>query len=1009
MFFPHWLRKQAFRGHANKSAPRFRLCSRSRPQLEVLEARVVPSTLTVTSTADSGTGSLRAEIAAAQNGDTIVFDPSLSGQTVSLSSGPLAISASITIQGAGAVAVSGNNQVQLFDILNNASVTLSGLTIENGVAAQGGAVYQAGGVLTLSGCTFLNDEALSTAGAAGTDGSSAQGGAIYEAGGTLNVSSSTFTGNTAVGGAGGAWLSGGTAAGAGGAAAGGAIYAAAGTGLSVMGSTFTNNQALGGAGGASMVGVMSDFGSASGAGGAALGGALYYAGGSDLSLTDSSFLNNLALGGAGGDSSSGFSQDISVDGVNGGSGGQAAGGALYFDAGQGSLSLSGSTFSGDRATGGVGGAGSSISSVGAVYVTDPVTVAFVFAGFGGAGGAASGGAVSYAGGGSLTVSGSSFSADEADGGAGGTGGAASATAVVVYYVIGGQGGQGGQASGGAIEDVGKTSLTASSSSFTGDTVRGGDGGGSGAAQGTGTATMDLSLRLNNGGPAFVQAVVGLGGFGGTAQGGAIDHQGGTSTSISACTFTSDQAVGGAGGAGAAATALGGAFSSGGAGGGSGGVGGTAQGGALANAGGTSLSMTNCTLTSNEALGGTGGAGADATSTGGGRGAENSNSGSGTGGSGGFALGGAISESTGSTFTLSVSTLSGNEAVGGAAAQSGSDSATGIASAFAESVLGQFGETGGWAQGGGMYVGSSVNLVVSSRTIDGNQALGGQGGDGGDSTATAHNSQAEVVSVSEDNPFANRGGDAQGGGIYYDGGANVSLSGTDLSNDWAVGGDGGALGVATASGALAFAEAIGPAGAGGNGLGGALYLASGKNVSLDSDTFAADQALGGSGGTGGSATATLSGMSGFALPGSGGGGGAGEGGALYDAGASSLVISNSLFSTDLAVGGAGGDGGDALVLSTRPFFQGGNGGNGGLGAGGAIFQAAGKLTLNSSTFLDDQATSGTGGSAGTGSGTAGLTDPSLGGAVDLDGGSAKLNNLVFQGDLADLGVNVYPTA
>ena len=54
------------------------------PRLEALEDRTVPSTLTVTSAADSGPGSLRAEIAAASSGDTIRFDQDLVGQTITL-------------------------------------------------------------------------------------------------------------------------------------------------------------------------------------------------------------------------------------------------------------------------------------------------------------------------------------------------------------------------------------------------------------------------------------------------------------------------------------------------------------------------------------------------------------------------------------------------------------------------------------------------------------------------------------------------------------------------------------------------------------------------------------------------------------------------------------------------------------------------------------------------------------------------------------------------------------
>ena len=50
-------------------------------QLESLESRRLLSALTVSSAADSGIGSLRAQIAAAQSGDTVSFAPSLAGQT----------------------------------------------------------------------------------------------------------------------------------------------------------------------------------------------------------------------------------------------------------------------------------------------------------------------------------------------------------------------------------------------------------------------------------------------------------------------------------------------------------------------------------------------------------------------------------------------------------------------------------------------------------------------------------------------------------------------------------------------------------------------------------------------------------------------------------------------------------------------------------------------------------------------------------------------------------------
>ena len=57
------------------------------------------TTLIVTTTADSGAGSLRAAIAASSDGDTIQFDSALNGQTINLTSAELAIDKSITISG----------------------------------------------------------------------------------------------------------------------------------------------------------------------------------------------------------------------------------------------------------------------------------------------------------------------------------------------------------------------------------------------------------------------------------------------------------------------------------------------------------------------------------------------------------------------------------------------------------------------------------------------------------------------------------------------------------------------------------------------------------------------------------------------------------------------------------------------------------------------------------------------------------------------------------------------
>jgi hypothetical protein len=198
MWFFSWLRKGKCsaplvrrRTHAS---PRQR--STFRPQLEALEDRWLPSTLTVTSAADSGPGSLRAEIAAAKNNDTIVFAPSLNGQTITLTSGELDINTNLTIQGPGAneLAISGgygstSSPSTVFGVGATASnVTLAGLSILDGQASLGAGIFNSGG-LTLSGCTLSGNHAASSL-------SGGEGGAIYNNyGATLTVSGCTVSGN----------------------------------------------------------------------------------------------------------------------------------------------------------------------------------------------------------------------------------------------------------------------------------------------------------------------------------------------------------------------------------------------------------------------------------------------------------------------------------------------------------------------------------------------------------------------------------------------------------------------------------------------------------------------------------------------------------------------------------------------------------------------------------------------------------------------------------------------
>jgi len=167
------------------------------------------STLNVSSTADSGAGTLRAQIAAAAPGDTIHF--SVTG-TIALAS-EIAIAQDLTIAGPGASSLTVSDSGNSIFAISGGLVGISGLTLANGGYgdAAGGAIYMTGGTVTVAGSVFSGNNA-------------GNGGAIYMSGGSLAITSSTFSNNIAD-------------------SSGGAIDAVGGS-LAVTNSTFLRNSAV---------------------------------------------------------------------------------------------------------------------------------------------------------------------------------------------------------------------------------------------------------------------------------------------------------------------------------------------------------------------------------------------------------------------------------------------------------------------------------------------------------------------------------------------------------------------------------------------------------------------------------------------------------------------------------------------------------------------------------------------------------------------------------------------
>ncbi|MBW4564099.1 MAG: right-handed parallel beta-helix repeat-containing protein [Mojavia pulchra JT2-VF2] len=119
------------------------------------------TTISVTTTADSGVGSLRAAIASAQAGDTIKFASTLTNKTITLTSGQINIAKNLTIDGAEAanLKISGNNSSRIFEVGRHINATVRNLTIADGyTTARGGGIRVVDyGSITVENCRFNNN------------------------------------------------------------------------------------------------------------------------------------------------------------------------------------------------------------------------------------------------------------------------------------------------------------------------------------------------------------------------------------------------------------------------------------------------------------------------------------------------------------------------------------------------------------------------------------------------------------------------------------------------------------------------------------------------------------------------------------------------------------------------------------------------------------------------------------------------------------------------------------
>ncbi|MEZ6086971.1 MAG: hypothetical protein R3C05_02845 [Pirellulaceae bacterium] len=727
-------------------------------------------------------------------------------------------------------------------------------------------------------------------------------------------------------------------------ARGGAIRAHDGSHIGLVGVEFVDNQAVG-----------SD-GSSGNAGKSGLGGAIHIVNGT-IHINRSTFTNNLA---SGGDGETDQPSDSVDDGTDGGTG---QGGAIYgenTDIVIGFVANQRTSFDGNRTRGGGGGDGADT---------------------GGRGGNAAGGAV-YLRGGSFDAEGTDFASNQSRAGRGGDGETEN-------------GGDGGNARGGAIYVIRNQavdgSLSVRDSNFDDNQATGETGGNGGT---------DVSKVA--------------GGDGGVAEGGAIYSGDRVTTDLLRTTFETSTASGGRGGLGADDKISG--------------RGGDARGGAVYSAGQLDLELVS--VSENVATAG------DAAPY---QNRSESNR-------GGDAAGGGIYATWDPNYFNLLRSVYGSQVDAWEAAStatpaitltdvdlsmnvvSGGDGGSGYDDELSELPSGAT-RDGGDAVGGGLFVADTIGQFDASEvTVTGNLATGGDGGNmfeqntagyggdafGGGMFVGAAKTDFFNVTVTDnrvhggdggDTPLgrAGDGGQARGGGIATASGVELTITGTvetiepvrseedyvihsSISNNFAIGGDGGEKSAVTSS------SSEDQAGDGGSVRGGGLYMDNDGLLAISNSMLRFN---GGFAGRGGHGDANLGETIGgeLVVGSAGGDSGSVRGGGIYSL-SDTAFVDSSLLQNQASAGRYV----DGTPLSGGPggFDEDGQGlpgGRGGSARGGGIYMDNADLLFDSSVTTLNIAQGGHGGAGGLGvsgldgdggfGGGTGLAGSAFGGGIAVD--------------------------
>ena len=813
-------------------------------------------------------------------------------------------------------------------VFNFADVLFTGATI---VGGNGAALAVTNGAqLAMAGGGFTGNNAF---------GTGASGGAVFLDGAAATFAGTLFDNNTA-------------------ARAGGAIEVGTGD-LLLDTSTLSNNAVTGPPGN---------------------GGGLHVTGAANVAVVDSLVTGNFAAAEGGGlwNSATGT---MSVDGTfitfNTASGDDATngGGGLFNDGG--TLTVFGGEISDNLATGVSGSGGGLFSVDGDVTLTDvffdfnsanragggieiiagslTMTGGELFGndvngfGTGTPGNPGNGGGLHVSGAADVTIRGDALvSGNEAANEGGGLWNSAAGTMRVLGDVFIGNNtafGAAADAGGGGIYNDGGTLIVAGSGdpdlglAIVANDALGAAGSGGGILSVGGTVTVSNALIADN---TALRA------------GGGIETANGTALTVTATDFTGNTAGfdpmtanpgnGGAihvSGAGAVTSISGGLFED--------NVAGN-EGGALWNAGGSTLTVDGATFNFNAAEGADAGEGGGAIYN---LGSTTVTGSTFTGNTAtvGAGSGGAILSSTGD-LTVRNSTLDGNSAD-----RAGGGIEIGEGTVLLDRVdlrnNDAVGVTGP-GNGGGLHVTAAAVTTITGGTVSGNFAANEGGGLWNSAAGTMF---LDGVTVADNFALAADGAATGGGGVYDDGGA-LGITGGTFTNNLSVGSGGAILsdgGQVVVSGTTFTAN-------GANRAGGGVELAGGADIGLTGVTGNDNFAAAGNGTPGNGGFLHVSGNGGGPVSGTGSGvfvsGGSyarniavGEGGAFWNAG-DAVTELDGISAVDnfaFADGGAVYNSGGGLTIGGGGFDR-----NGTLGSGGAVFSDGGLIEITGASLRDNGA-------------------------------------------------------